>query len=309
MPTEQRRPNLFLIGAQKSGTTTLAGMLDSHPEVFMCSPKEPGFLAFGEAGYRGLDGFGRLAQAASWVISSREAYLALFEKAPQAARWLGDASTWYLSEPGTAERLHEFNPDARILVILRHPAERAYSAWCHARRDGEEPCEDFAEALGMEQNRSNASHLLRYREMGRYASQLQRYFDHFGRQRVLVMLYEELRDEPERLWDRCCDFLGIDRSVGLPPTERKNRSGMPRSRVLHRLKRSEGLKRLLKKVLSRRLAARIGQTVDDVNLKRLPPVPERQKALLTREFEPETRALMDLTGRDLSHWLADDDRD
>ena len=303
MPTEQRRPNLFLVGAQKSGTTTLAGMLASHPEVFMCSPKEPGYLVFGEAGYTGVDGNGKLAHAANWVVASREDYFALFASASATARWLGDASTWYLSEPGAAERLHAFNPDARILAILRHPAERAYSAWCHARRDGEEPCKDFTEALAMEQRRDNASHLLRYREMGRYATQLREYYERFGRSRVLVMLYEELREEPEELWDRCCDFLGLDGPNVLPPTERRNRSGMPRSRTLHRLKRSPVLKNVLKKVLSDTLATRIGRWVLDANLRRFPPMPEQQKELLSREFEPEIRELMILTGRDLNHWL------
>jgi len=303
MPTEPRRPNLFLVGAQKSGTTTLAVMMARHRQVFMCTPKEPGYLVFGEKGYTGLDGYGRPAHAARWVIDSEARYLQLFREAPRDARWLGDASTWYLSEPGAAECLRAFSPDARVIAILRHPAERAYSAWCHARRDGEEPCEQFAHALAMEAGRDNASHLLRYREMGRYARQLRRYFEVFGRERVLVLFYEDLRDNPEGLWRRCCDFLDLDAGDRAPAAHRQNRSGRPRSRLVYRLMRSQRFKEAVKRLLPLRFAAWAKDRADSVNMRRFPPMPAQQRRELEREFEDEVRELAALTGRDLSHWL------
>ncbi len=306
MPTEPRRPNLFLVGAQKSGTTTLAVMLANHPEVFMSAPKEPGFLAFGERGYTGVDGHGRTARAQSWVVDSQADYLGLFRDAPPGARWLGDASTWYLSEPGAAERIHAFSPDARIIAIFRHPADRAYSAWCHARRDEEEPCEEFAAALDMEAQRDNASHLLRYREMGRYASQLRRYIELFGRNRVLVLFYEDLRDDPEALWRRCCDFLALDKNARVPAAHRQNRSGQPRSRLLYRLLRSQRFKTAMKRLLPLRFTAWAKNRLDALNMRRFPPIPRDQRERLTREFEGEIRELMVLSGRDLSHWLGND---
>lgn len=305
MPIEERRPNLFLVGAQKSGTTTLAMMLATHPEVFMPSPKEPGYLAFGERGYTGIDGYGRLANAASWVIDSEADYLELYRAAPQSARWLGDASTWYLSEPGAVDRIKSFSPEARIIVILRNPAERAYSAWCHARRDREEPCASFADALDLERQRDNPSHLLRYREMGQYATQLRRYFEAFGQGRVLVLFYEELRDEPEILWHRCREFLGLDSNHPVPASYRQNRSGMPRSRVIHRLKRSERLRTALKKVVSIEFGRRAKRALDALNLRRFPPLPVEQRENLEREFASEVTELMRLTGRDLTHWRPD----
>lgn len=306
MLTDSRRPNLFLVGAQKSGTTTLAVMLANHPEVFMSSPKEPGFLVFGEQGYTGIDGFGRLAHAASWVVDSEVDYFDLYREAPAQARWLGDASTWYLSEPNAAQRLHAFNPEARIVAILRHPAERAYSAWCHARRDEEEPCETFSEALDMESKRENASHLLRYREMGRYAAQLRRYFEVFGERRVLVLLYEDLRDDPENLWRRCSEFLSLDADARAPAAYRQNRSGKPRSRLIYKLMRSEGFKKQMKRILPGRLAAWAKNRAEAVNMRRFPPMPPEQRRRLEREFAAEVRELMSLTGRDLTHWLPDD---
>lgn len=306
MPIEKRRPNLFLVGAQKSGTTTLSVMLASHPSVFMCKPKEPGYLAFGERGYCALDGYGRPGHPRNWVVNGESDYLALFQDAPPQALWLGEASTWYLSEPGTAQRLAAFSPEARIIVILRNPAERAYSAWCHARRDGEEPGDSFAEGLAGEKTRNNASHILRYREMGRYTEQLRRYIEVFGRERVLVLLYEDLRDAPDSLWHRCCAFLDLDASDRPPPAYRQNRSGKPRSRFLYGLMRSEAFKRRVKRILPLGLAAWAKNRAEAVNMRRFPPIPERQRRLLEREFEGDVRELMQLIDRDLSHWLPND---
>lgn len=304
MPTDPRRPNLFLVGAQKSGTTTLAVMLDSHPEVAMSTPKEPGYLAFGEQGYTCLDGYGRVTRASSWVLRCRQDYLALWQDAPARARVLGEASTWYLSEPGCAQKLHAFNPDARIIMILRQPADRAYSAWSHALRDEEEPCSRFEDALAGESQRVHASHLLRYREMGHYARYLQHYQKVFGEGRVLVLLYEDLRDHPDTLWRQCCDFLQISRAPA-PESHRQNRSGMPRSRLLYRLLRSEGFKRRIKRLLPLSLTARVKGQLDAANMARLPPIAPETRRQLTREFAAEIHELESLTGRNLQHWLHD----
>ncbi len=302
MPIE-RRPNLFVVGAQKSGTTSLALTLASHPAVFMCTPKEPGWLAFGEAGYWPLDGYGRYCRARSWVVRSETDYLALFAGAPTGCRWLGEASTWYLSEPGMPERLRAYSPDARIIVILRQPADRAYSAFSHARRDEEEPFADFARALAAEDERQQPSHLLRYREMGRYVEPLRDYLRVFGRERMLVMLHEDLRDDAEGVWRRCCSFLGIDPAAVEPVLDRHNRGGMPRSKLLHSLLRSQRFKDVIRPLLPMRLASRAKRAVEAVNLQRPDPLDPALRAQLTTEFADEIRELSRLIGRDLAHWL------
>lgn len=302
MPTE-RRPNLFLVGAQKSGTTALALMLAGHPQVFMSKPKEPGYLAFGSAGYAFADGRGRPCRAASWVVRSEPDYLDLFAAAPPQARVLGEASTWYLCQPGMAERLHAFNPHARILMILRQPADRAYSCWSHARRDGEEPLADFRAALAAEPRRQAPSHLLRYRELSHYLQPLQDYRRVFGPQRVLVLFYEDLRGDPMLLWQRCCRFLDLDAAAARPALHRHNRSGLPRSRLVHGLMQSQRLKGVLRRLLPLKLASVAKGMAEAVNLQPMPPLDPALRAELTAEFADEIRALARLTGRDLDHWL------
>lgn len=302
MPIDQR-PNLFLVGAQKSGTTSLALALDSHPDVFMSRVKEPGWLAFGERGFRFLDGHGRTCRAAQWVVRSEAEYLSLFDDAPPTCRYRGEASTWYLSERGMPERLHEYNPDARIIAILRQPADRAYSAWVHARRDKEEPHEDFADALAAEADRPEPSHLLRYREMGRYVEPLRGYIERFGRDRVLILLYDDLREDFTAVFRRCCEFLQIDPDATRPVIGRHNRSGMPRSRMIHALVSSQRFKNAIRPLLPLRLASRAKQWVQSANLRRMPPIDPAIRARLTAEFADEIRALSRLTDRNLDHWL------
>lgn len=302
MPTE-RRPNLFIVGAQKSGTTSLALTLAMHPGIFMASPKEPGYLAFGERGYVFPDGYGRPAGAASWVVRSQTEYLRLFDKAPARCRYLGEASTWYLSEPGMADRLHDFNPSARILVILRQPVDRAHSAWCHARRDGEEPLADFASALVAESGRNQPSHLLRYREMSHYVEPLRDYFRVFGRDRLLVLLHDDLRDCPAEVWRRCCEFLDLDPAAHDPVPAHHNRSGTPRSRLVHTLLHSQRVKDAARRLLPLSLAARIKQKLESANLRPPPTLDPQMRERMTEEFAAEIRELATLIDRDLDHWM------
>jgi hypothetical protein len=302
MPTE-RTPNLFIVGAQKSGTTSLALMLASHPQIFMSTPKEPGWLAFGERGYWPRDGYGRHCRARSWVPRTENGYRELFRDAVPGCRWLGEASTWYLAEPGMPERIRDYSPDARIIAILRQPAERAYSAFSHARRDEEEPHADFESALAEEADRGSCSHLLRYREMGRYLEPLTEYLSVFGRDRVLVILHEDLRYEPHAVWRRCCSFLHVDAGATAPIADRHNRAGMPRSRLLHALLRSQRFKNIVRPFMPLRLASRAKQAAEAANLKPPEPIDPVVRARLTAEFADEIRALARLIDRDLTHWL------
>jgi hypothetical protein len=142
--------------------------------------------------------------------------------------------------------------------------------------------------------------------MGRYAEQIQRYIDCFGRDRVLVLFYEDLRDHPDTLWRRCCEFLEMDGAERPPQAHRQNRSGIPRSRLVYALLRSERFKRSMKRLLPTGLAAWAKHQADGVNLRRFPPMSDAIYRSLSREFEDDIRRLMAMTDRDLSHWLPDD---
>ncbi|AHE97598.1 sulfotransferase [Thioalkalivibrio paradoxus ARh 1] len=297
------RPNLFIVGAQKSGTTTLANWLMLHPQAFMAFPKEPGYLAFGERGYRFPDGHGRTSPAREWVVTSHGKYLGLFQKARADQRIIGEASTWYLAVPGTAERICREFPDARIVVILRNPVERAYSAWCHARRDGLEPIEDFEQALDAEPARGESEFLLRYLHMGRYVRQLRPYLESFPRERLLVLLFDDLRRDPQAVWRRLCLFLDIDPELASIAGHARNRSGIPRVRLLQSLATSHRLKHHLLRMLPFDLLSQLRHWVEKRNLRPFPPLPVAAHERLRNEYRDEIVELGHLLGRDLDHWL------
>ncbi|MDZ7785132.1 MAG: sulfotransferase [Halioglobus sp.] len=302
MPTE-KRPNLFIVGAQKAGTSALAGWLSQHPQVYISFPKEPGFLAFGTDGYNFSDGYGNAAPASRYVVRDHDSYLALFAGAHAGHRIIGEASTWYLSIPGMAQKLKDYNPRARVILVLRNPVERAYSAWCHARGDRLEPCESFAEALALEEQRGEVEFLLRYRRMGLYAQALEEYLDAFGTGHVLVMFHDDMRGNPVVFWEQVCNFLQIDASAEPAFKFRYNRAGEPRSRLLQRLLRSHRVKQTVRRLLPHRVSLSIKNRLDDANLRDFPPMENTVRDELRDYYRDDIRRLAALTDRDLEAWL------
>src|ERR1700730_14880709 len=123
----QRKPNLFLIGAMKSGTTYLTKLLNSHPSIFMCDPKEPSYFV-DQAQLRKI--WAEMWDGGYW---KEENYLRLFQTAENATI-LGESSTNYTKRPlvmGVPEKIQQFNPDARFIYIMRDPVERAMSHYWH----------------------------------------------------------------------------------------------------------------------------------------------------------------------------------
>lgn len=303
MPTE-KRPNLFIVGAQKSATSALAGWLVRHPEAFMSQPKEPGYLAFGEKGYHFPDGFGKPSPPAFYVPKTERDYLDLFSEAGPGERVIGEASTWYFVEPGVAERIKAFSPDPKIVISLRNPADRAYSAWCHARAREQEPCATFAEALDNDTGRTDIEHILRYHRMGLYSEGLQHYRDVFGEDRVLLLFYQDISADPLSQWRKLCAFLGIDPSHEPMFENRYNASGQPRSPALHKLLKSHRVRKLATSLLPHNVSVGIKNRIESVNLEKFPPLDDASRSRLVAYYRDDIARLETLSGRDLSEWLA-----
>jgi hypothetical protein len=295
-------PNLFIVGAQKSGTSALTAMLNFHPQVFMSHPKEPGYLAFGESGYPVRRRDGKSGGANPSIVTNEADYLALFKAATKKQKVLGEASTWYLYYPGMPNRLRHYNPEAKVIIILRNPIDRAYSAWGHARRDELEPCENFADALAMEVQRNEPEYLLRYHELGRYSAPLAQFQACFDEGNLLVLFYQDLEESPDDLWYRLCRFLEVE-TIELPPQRRNNRSGKPRSRKFQRVMRSHRLKSVLLGLLPYRFLTWLKMWGDKMNLRRFPPMDQKVRNGLREYYREDVNAVMKLTGRDLTVWL------
>lgn len=265
-------PNFFVVGAAKSGTTALYNGLLRHHDVYLTTPKEPHFFAY-------LADPVALRHVYPDEAAARQRYGELFAGVRGEAA-IGDASTTNLVVEGAAEIIAREVPGARIVAVLRQPVDRAFSHWRHFRVAGGEDLADFAEALRQEERRAAAGRAFTYRYLGwgRYAGQLRPYVERFGRERVLVHLYDELCADAGTVLRETFRFLDIDDAVDIPPLGRFNEMTAPAS--------AGGWRSLL----SRR---------------RPPPKPTLDpelRAELTAGFEAEIAALEELLGRDLSAW-------
>ena len=180
-------PNFFIVGAQKAGTTSLYHYLNQHPQVYMSPRKEPHF-------FEGMHSEFRRPGRRSTPVSDLAAYQALFEGASD-ERAIGEASASYLYSTRAPDLIKSSVPNARIIAVLRNPADRAYSNFLHCVQVGREPLGSFAEALQAEQSRMRDKWgpLWYYKHKGFYYAQVKRYLDTFGQGQVGVWLYEDLR--------------------------------------------------------------------------------------------------------------------
>jgi len=197
-----RRPNLFLIGAMKSGSTFLSRLLDIHPAIYIARPEEPSYFVAQEQ-LHAL--WPSMWDQGYW--RSEEAYLRLFEPGGDAPV-LGEASTNYSKIPlatGIPERIARFAPDARFVYIMRDPVERSISHYWHmVRFNGEH--RPMLAALQADPGYLAVSH---------YAMQLGPYLTLFGRERVFTLTYEELTQQTESTIRRLYAWLGVDPMIEL----------------------------------------------------------------------------------------------
>jgi hypothetical protein len=223
------KPNLFLIGAMKSGTTTLHELLACHPEIAMCEPKEPCYFVDPDQLQTLWPEMWRLG---FWRDEAH--YLALFEGKP-GARYFGESSTDYSKHPtidGVVERIAGFNPDARFVYVMRDPIERTLSHYWH-----------MVEHRGEKRAPLDAIvHDPHYTEVSHYAAQLAPYIARFGRERVHALTFESLTRAPQASVQAVYAWLGVD--AAFVPTQLDAAHNVTPERVRQKRSGSGALDRL-----------------------------------------------------------------
>ena len=200
-----KKPSFFIVGAARSGTTSLWQYLKNHPEVFMPEEellKEPSF--FSEDCGKRFDLSG---------------YLSIFKKTLKNHKQVGEASVAYLTDPESSQRIYDFNPSAKIIIMLRNPAHRAYSLYSWMVQDGYEYASSFEKALQMEKNRVQETKSNWYKpnyywgylyfRSGLYHDQVERYLRLF-RENVLIIKFEDFVNDIASYYREICSFLQIE---------------------------------------------------------------------------------------------------
>ena len=218
-----RLPNFLIVGAMRSGTTALARYLGAHPDVFVAPEKEIHF--FDRYFDRGVGWYEERFSRAAGEIA------------------IGEATQSYMYDPLAIGRMHSVVPSSRLIVILRHPTDRAYSHYWLNRARGLERL-SFEEAIHVEAQRLTASRRDRfvysYLDRGRYARQLDSLCERFPRSSVCVLIFEEMRRDPAATFEEACRHIGVD--PGWKPAD------LGRKINPHVTFRSPGLRRFAKRL-------------------------------------------------------------
>ncbi|MGA8148704.1 MAG: sulfotransferase [Gallionellaceae bacterium] len=292
----RRKPNLFIIGAMKSGTSSLHTYLNDHPDIFMCPRKEPSYFVEPKQ-LREI--WPELERKKLW--GNEERYLALFDGARE-EKILGESSTAYTKlnkVTGVAKRIFDFNPEARLIYVMRDPIERTISHYWHSvAHDGE--YRGLLKALRAEPH---------YTEVSDYALQLKPYLDLFGSDNVMAITMEQMLSEKRRVIADIFDWLGVHSTYvpgnlhqikNVAPKEMEKASGLG---LLYRLRNSQAweliegiVPKSAKRWATQRMTSKISKNTDETPaaIDYLRPILQYKvrdlETLLQRDF-PEWKTL------------------
>ncbi len=296
-----RKPNFVIPGAGRSGTTALVGYLKQHPEVFIPHQKEPNYFCkkydLGVDWYLGL--FYREYREKGVMESFVYDLLYNYWSGEKA---VGEASTAYLNCEGCPRRMHEFNPDFKLIFLLRNPIERAFSNYKKEIQvlGVEKP---FGEMVKEKDERAS-----KYLQYGLYYRNINNFLDFFSKKQMLFVLFEDFVEEPEDELQRIFEFLDLEADFALDTSKiDKNPSRMPISLRLQRLISTELRAEVDEWFFKRAFLYLARSLLNPLNhlleIREPPEIGKETKKELVEYFRDDIVKLESFLGRDLSHWI------
>ncbi|MBK1988965.1 sulfotransferase [Sphaerospermopsis aphanizomenoides BCCUSP55] len=292
-------PNLFIVGVPKSGTTSMHIYLAEHPEIFMSPVKEPYYFA--------------PDLKVSWRIADNSQYLSLFNSEKN-AKYFGESSTGYMYSKLAAQNIKKFCPDAKIIIMLRHPVDMLYSLHGQLLSTGHENILDFEEALASANKRQQGSKipisceepkLLLYFDIVRYSEQLKRYLELFDRlKNIHIILFDDFCQDPKAIYIKTLEFLGVDSNCKLNFNIHNPAPSIPNIYVREFLCKNPGLKTAPYKFLHPNWRNWLKTNLNKLQQQRPKQIDPELRFKLTQIFQPEIQELAGLLKRDLTHWVS-----
>jgi len=296
-----KKPNFFIIGAPKCGTTSLAAWLSEHPNIYMSPLKEPHFFNM-DLKYHN-------------VSNSRDYWL-LFDGVTSEHKAVGEASVFYLFSKTAVPRIEKEVPGAKYIVMVRNPVDMAYSLHEQQVVAGNEHIKDFAQAWHLSEKRAKGQEvtrwcrepkLLDYKSVCKLGEQLERLFKIVPRERVLVLVLDDVKENPRREYLKVLNFLGVSDDgrtefpVYNPAKERRwpwlRRAVLAMGRASRSVKKALGIPTVR--------GTGILNRIDKLNIRYRPrpPMPPELRAEITEYFRDDVLLLSRLLDRDFSTWL------
>jgi hypothetical protein len=303
----ERLPDFLIIGAGKSGTTSLDNYLKQHPDIFVSQVKEPNFFAL-----EGLsipkndpDQFFHFP----WSVTTLEKYRELFQNA-RPGQMVGETSPMYLYGERAPANIKKYVPNAKLVVILRQPADRVYSRYMHLAQEHRVPGKGFEDIFNRDGVWWKRNDLV---NEGFYHKHLSRYFELFPLSNILVILYEELNKNRDKTVRDIFSFLGVRSDITIDTRPEFNPSGLIKNKFIDRIigKRSPIFSTLSKlspslyeKLKTNPTLGRYFYQMRKKNLEK-PYFDPVMRARITNEiYREDILQLQKLIDKDLSHWLA-----
>jgi hypothetical protein len=292
-----RWPDFFIVGAPRAGTTSLYSYLSSHPDIYMPAEKEPNFFCHSHADAT------REKRPLRPIVTGENNYLNLFKDASPEAL-IGEASPFYLYDEAAPGCIKEKNCQAKIVIVLREPIDRAYSHYLLTVRRGyvDKP---FYEALVEDYCRTlkgvDVSHL--FVELGLYYQQIRRYLDTFGSGQVRIFLYDDLASDTYGVVKEICHFLDTPFHDGrfFDPESRYNTYYKPSNALVKQLLMVRSAHRWAVSLVPRRFIPQLTHFVSNNDAK--PPMDPEARKFLASIYYDDILWLQDLISRDLTDWL------
>ena len=297
------QPNFFIVGAPKCGTTALSEYLRDHPNVFISEPKEPHYFAFDFEQYR--------------VKKNWSEYLNLFASSTSEHTAIGEGSVFYLCSSVALEKIKEYNPQAKIIVMLRNPVDMIYSFHSQLVFTADESEKNFEKAWRLQETRQQGKQIpsqcrepafLQYAEMGKLGQQIEKLQAVLPAEQVKIVLFEDFVKSTKNVYDEVLGFLAVPddkRTEFIRINENKshkmgavgNFTAKPPAlltNVALKARDMLGIKEL-----------GILDTIRSFNTKvaAREPLSDSLRSEMIEEFTPDIQKLARLIDRDLSHWL------
>lgn len=297
------KPNLFIAGGPKCGTTAMVEFLRTHPDIFISEPKEINFFA---------DDMQRIK-----FVDNLKDYNNLFKKAT-GKKIISDASIFYLYSKDAIKNIYKYNPDAKILLMLRNPLEMVPSFHSQILFTDEEDTEDFGDALELETLRKRGKNiprlnrvpkLLFYSEIAKFAEQIEVLRQFFTEEQIKIVLFDDFKRSNRETYLDVLNFLGLE-DDGRIEFPRVNESKKAKSKFLNKIinrppEFTKPIAKLLRKVLNK---PRLGIRSRLSHLNRAQTVnkqPDKEVLIKLKEiYEEDIIKLQSILKRDLTNWVS-----
>jgi hypothetical protein len=318
MTSIKKEPNFFVIGAAKCGTTTLYDFLEHHPEVYMSPIKEPHHFSKDIIKENFSDEYKHYLKTRNvnleeylktdfsrkiweWYTEDFNQYLQLFKKVNNEIA-IGEISNGYLFSSVAAKEIKAQYPDAKIIMILRNPIERAYSHYLANVRDGRTTL-NFKEELIADSKKERKGWCIShcYIEMGLYYDQVKRFTEEFEKDQIRIYLNDDLKKNAEALAKDLFTFLGVNTKVDIDYHKKQNEARLPKSAGFMKFITQTGLKRSI----FRSMPKSIQEKIKPLFFKdgKIPKMSMEDRKWLSEQFSEDIHKTQKLIGRDLSSWL------